>query len=92
MLRHGPLAGHPNPDPQRVTRQIGKRHVFYIDRVQARAIGARGDRPFRSLRFGQRDCLAAGKIAIDLIGLAADLGNRRANGVGAVAVRHADHL
>jgi hypothetical protein len=77
LLRHGHLAGHPNPDPQRVTRQIGKWHVFYIDRLQARAIGARGDRPFRGLRLGQRDCLAAGKIAIDLICLAADLRNRR---------------
>ena len=42
--------------------------------------------------FGQCDCLGAAEIAIDLIRLAADLRDRRTHGVGAVAMRHSDHL
>src|SRR5258705_5206292 len=44
------------------------------------------------LGFGGGDRVRAGEVAVDLVGLAADLRGRGADGVGAVAVRDADHL
>ena len=59
---------------------------------EAGAVGAGRDRAFYRLRFGRGDRLLAGEVAIDLVGFAADLGDRGADRVGAIAVRHADHL
>ena len=44
------------------------------------------------MRFGRRDRLVAGEIAVDLVGLAADLRNRCADRVGVLAMRDPNHL
>src|SRR5438309_1411444 len=72
-------AGDAHADAQRVTREVGERHVFDVDGLQARALGAGGDGALDRLGCGGGDRVLAGHLAIDLVGLAADLRDRSTN-------------
>ena len=86
------LPCHSHPDPQCISRQIGERHVLDLDDSDRGGVGPSFGGAGDGLGFGGGDRVRAGEVAVDLVALAADLRGRGADGVGAVAVRDADHL
>lgn len=76
------VANHAHPDPERVARQIRKRHVLALDGAESIPRGTGEDGPV--LGHGRRgfDCVGAGEITENLIHLARDLRDGGTHRVG----------
>src|SRR6266403_1174548 len=85
-------AGYADADAQRISWQIGDRHVLDLDRLETVPLRAGIDcLAFCNLQR-RRNGFVACEIAKDLIGLAADAGDSGADGIGAIAEGYADDL
>ena len=60
------LPRHSHPDPQRIPRQIGDRHVLDLDDRDRGGVGAGFSGADDGLGFGGGDRVRAGEVAVDL--------------------------
>jgi hypothetical protein len=70
LLLFLPSPRHSHPDPQRIPRQIGERHVLDLDDSDRGGVGAGLGGAGDGLGFGGGDRVPAGELPVDLTGFA----------------------